>query len=131
MNDESLTFHCISGVGTWSKLSDYTFQHFDRPGAPIHCFRNPSLTCTLWFIWFITYTCQNCFFLSINTIKCLYLSFCLKKQDIILSNVRFISYSKCSNWRWIPKLSSNFECLFTFWYLDGANSIKTDLHICT
>ena len=44
--------------------------------------------------------------------------------------VRFISYSKCSNWRWISKLSSNFGCLFTFCYLDGANSIKTDLHIC-
>ena len=25
-----------------------------------------------------------------------------------------ISYSKCSNWRWISKLASNFECLFTF-----------------
>ena len=45
-------------------------------------------------------------------------------------NVRFISYSKCSNWRRISKLSLNFECLFTFCYLDGANSIKTDLHIC-
>ena len=39
-------------------------------------------------------------------------------------NVRFISYSKCSNWRWISKLLSNFGCLFTF------NSIKTDIHIC-
>ena len=44
--------------------------------------------------------------------------------------VRFISYSKSSNWHRILKLLSNFECLLTFWYLDGANSIKTDLHIC-
>ena len=35
-----------------------------------------------------------------------------------------------SNLRWMSKLSSNFCCLFTFCYLDGANSIKTDLHIC-
>ena len=40
--------------------------------------------------------------------------------------VWFISYSKCSNWHWISKLASNFGCLFTFCYLDGANSIKTD-----
>ena len=45
------------------------------------------------------------------------------------SYVRFISYSRCSIWRRISKLSSNFGCLFTFCYLDGANSIKTDLHI--
>ena len=42
--------------------------------------------------------------------------------------VRFISYSKCFNWHRILKLSSNFGCLFTFCYLDGINSIKTDLH---
>ena len=30
----------------------------------------------------------------------------------------------------ITEMSSNFGCLFTFFYLDGANSIKTDLHIC-
>ena len=47
------------------------------------------------------------------------------------TNVRFISYSKCSNWRLISKLSSNSKCLFAFSYLDGANSIKTDLYICT
>ena len=49
------------------------------------------------------------------------------------SNVTYvwiISYSKCSNWYQISKLSSNFGCLITFCYLDGANSIKTDLHIC-
>ena len=44
--------------------------------------------------------------------------------------VRFISYLKFSNWRRISKLLSNFGCLFTFCYLDGANSIKSDLHIC-
>ena len=43
--------------------------------------------------------------------------------------IQFISYSKCSNWCQISKLLSNFGCLFTFCYLDGANSIKTDLHI--
>jgi hypothetical protein len=28
------------------------------------------------------------------------------------------------------KLLLNFGCLSNFFYLDGANSIKTDLHIC-
>ena len=50
--------------------------------------------------------------------------------QVINTNERVISYSKCSNWRQISKLSLNFGCLFTFCYLDGANSIKTDLHIC-
>ena len=39
-----------------------------------------------------------------------------------------MSYLKCSNWCQISKLSSNFGCLFTFCYLDRANSIKTNLH---
>jgi hypothetical protein len=34
------------------------------------------------------------------------------------------SYSKCYNWHRISKLSLNFGCLFTFCYLDSANSIK-------
>ena len=34
--------------------------------------------------------------------------------------VWFMSYLKCSNWRQILKLLSNFGCLFTFCYLDGA-----------
>ena len=42
-------------------------------------------------------------------------------------NVRFISYSKCSNWCQISKLLSNFGCLFTFWYSAWANWIKTKL----
>ena len=33
-------------------------------------------------------------------------------------------------WRQISKLSLNFGWVFTFCYLDGANSIKTALHIC-
>ena len=41
-----------------------------------------------------------------------------------------MSYLKHSSWRRMSKLLSNFGCLFTFCYLDGANSIKTDLHIC-
>ena len=45
-------------------------------------------------------------------------------EYILITNVQFISYSKFSNWRWISKLLSNFGCLFTFCYLDGANSIK-------
>ena len=40
-----------------------------------------------------------------------------------------ISQSKCANWHRISKLASNFGYLFTFCYMDGANSIKTDLHI--
>ena len=51
-------------------------------------------------------------------------------SHVCSSNVQFLSYSKCSNWRQISRLLSNFGCLFTFCYLDGANSIKTDLHIC-
>ena len=45
-------------------------------------------------------------------------------------NVGFMSYSKCSNWRKISKWLSNIECLFTFCYLDEANSINTNLNIC-
>ena len=48
----------------------------------------------------------------------------------LVSNDRFISYSQCCNWCQILKLLLNFGCLFTFCYLDGANSMKTDLHIC-
>ena len=40
------------------------------------------------------------------------------------THIRFISYSNCSIWHRISKLLSNFGCLFTFCYLDGANSIK-------
>ena len=53
----------------------------------------------------------------------------LTKNGAILANAWIISYSKFSNWGQISKLSSNLGCLFTFCYLDGANSIKTDLHI--
>ena len=56
-----------------------------------------------------------------------------KKQcnvKVVDTNVRFVSYSKCSNWRRISKLLSNFCSLFTFGYLDGANSIKTKLQTC-
>ena len=44
--------------------------------------------------------------------------------------VRFMSYSKCYNWRGISKLSSNFGCLFTFCYSAGANLLKTKLQTC-
>ena len=47
----------------------------------------------------------------------------------VIINVRFMSYSKCSNWHLMSKLWSNFGYLFTFYCLDGANS--TDLHICS
>ena len=42
-------------------------------------------------------------------------------------NVRFMSYSKFSNWHQISKLLSNFGCLFTCCYFDRTNSIKTNL----
>ena len=52
------------------------------------------------------------------------------KPTRVQSNFRFILYLKCSNC-----LVSNIEIVvklwmfgFTFCYLDGANSIKTDLH---
>ena len=50
--------------------------------------------------------------------------------QILATYVQFISYSKCSTWRRISKLLSNFGCLFTICYLDGANSIKTYLQTC-
>ena len=51
-----------------------------------------------------------------------------RKQLLIY--VWFMSYMKCANRCQILKLLSNFGCLFTFWYSEGANSIKTDLRIC-
>ena len=69
------------------------------------------------------------FFSNLENIICkIFINMTETLQLILLTNVRFISYLK---WRQISKLSSNFRCLFTFCYLDGANSIKTDLHICT
>ena len=44
--------------------------------------------------------------------------------------VRFMSYSKCSDWCWILKLALNFGCLFTFYYSAGTNLLKTKLHAC-
>ena len=51
-------------------------------------------------------------------------SMCQNQYQDRQTCVQFMSYSKCSN------LLSNFGCLFTFCYLKGANSIKTDLHVC-
>ena len=73
---------------------------------------------------------QNWFFkllLLQNSLIVLTLRWMLIQYQI---NVRFISYSKSPNWCRISKLLSNFGCLFTFCYLDGANSIKTYIHIC-
>ena len=63
----------------------------------------PTYLCYLW--WF-----KQIFGNSSAFIDLLFCHFCL----IRWFNVRFISYSKCSNWRRISKLSSNFGCLFTF-----------------
>ena len=67
-------------------------------------------------------------------LKYLYLGFSFLQVShfflFTVNNVRLMSYLKCSNWCQISKLLSNFGCLFTFCYLDGANSIKTGLHIC-
>ena len=49
----------------------------------------------------------------------------------IVPNVRFMSYSKCSNWCWILKLAWNFGCLFMFFYSAVANLLKTKLQTCT
>ena len=73
---------------------------------------------------------QNWFFkllLLQNSLIVLTLRWMLIQYQI---NVRFISYSKSPNWRRITKSLSNFGCLFTFCYLNGANSIKTYIHIC-
>ena len=61
--------------------------------------------------------------------KCSHLLFWLEIGSHIFY-AWIISNLKCSNWRWISKLLSNFGFLFTFCYLEGANSIKTDLQIC-
>ena len=52
-----------------------------------------------------------------------------KLQDAILYNVWFISYSKCSNWHQISKLSWELW-IFIYFLLFGWGSIKTDLHTC-
>ena len=74
------------------------------------------------------------FFISPKPFQCIYLLMPGSLHIFVTwfwgTNVWFISYLKCSNWRWLSKLSPNFKCLFTFCYLDGANSIKTDLNIC-
>ena len=43
-----------------------------------------------------------------------YAGYKLTKAAAKFANVRFMSYSKCSNWRRISKLVSKFEFLFTF-----------------
>ena len=69
-------------------------------------------------------------FCSMNNKYCRVLSLLESCQLSFNSNVWFISYSKCSNWHQISKLLLSFCFLFTFCYLDGAHSIKIDLHIC-
>ena len=45
-------------------------------------------------------------------------------------NVRFVSYSKHSNWHRVSKLASKFGCLFTFCYSAEANLFKTKFQAC-
>ena len=78
----------------------------------------------------ITFLYFNNGILSQNCKTTRKLTIALKKYFSSLSKVQFMSYSKCSNWHQMLKLLLNFGCLFTFFYLDGANSIKTDLHNC-
>ena len=55
-----------------------------------------------------------------NKLQC---TVCSKNVDPVIGKLNdFISSTNIEN--------SNFGCLFTFCYLDGTNSIKTDLHIC-
>ena len=51
-------------------------------------------------------------------------------SETLCTNVQFITYSKCSNWGRISKLSSNFGSLFTFCYSAWGNQIKTKLQTC-
>ena len=64
-------------------------------------------------------------FCSMNNKYCRVLSLLESCQLSFNSNVWFISYSKCSNWHRISKLSSNFGCLFTFCHSAQANLSKT------
>ena len=45
----------------------------------------------------------------------------IETLNVLSIYVRFISFLKCSNWRQISKLLSNFGCLFTFCYFAWAN----------
>ena len=59
-----------------------------------------------------------------------YAGYKLTKAAAKFANVRFMSYSKCSNWRRISKLVSKFEFSFTFWYFAGANLPNAKLQNC-
>ena len=61
-------------------------------------------------------------FFAILSFYHLIIFFCktLNVLHYYLTNVRFMSYLKCSNWGRISNLLSNYGCLFTFCYLDVA-----------
>ena len=72
------------------------------------CFRRASGKCGLCFVPSITIT------IAANNVAA-------SQVKPNFTYVWFISYSKCSNWRQISKLSLNFGCLFTFCYSAWAN----------
>ena len=97
-------YHCLLKYRNFKNKSDKYLQYFGW---------NHSLCTMLQLIYFLS-----------GLVSCakLFLKFA--------SNVWIISYSKCSNWRWISKFSWNFGCLFTCCYFDRTNSIKTNLQTC-
>ena len=50
--------------------------------------------------------------------------------QLCMASVRYMSYSKCSNWRQISKLGWNFVSLFTVCYSAWINLLKTKLQTC-
>ena len=72
-------------------------------------------------------TCSKSFF-NLLVLSSYFRYFDVKKY---VSNVRFVSYSKCSNWRQISEISSNFGCLLLFVVLLGQIKSKLNYRLLT
>ena len=56
--------------------------------------------------------------------------FSIPKLNLFESYARIMSYSKCCNWHWILKLSSNFDSFsFSFWVLAEKKSNLKEVQI--
>ena len=107
------------GVLGFVNLKLFYLYIFNKANA----FFCPRFVLTYMYLWLTQLT------ITIWIAICIYVLYTI--WTFLMTCVRFISYSKCSKWRRISKLLSKCGCLFSFCYLDWANSIKTDLHICS
>ena len=73
--------------------------------------------------WFRIWTNPRMIFFSAKVTRCWSLHTYILLSEFVFYAL-IISYLKCSNWRQILKLLSNFGCLFRFCYLDRVTSIK-------